>query len=249
MAFLRGEMLALLLAAATGSAGAPAVRTARFHESAIHAESLPGSPPGDATGVPGHAAEAARRILEEGGYQKSLPLDTPPATVDWDLGPFAALIRILLWTALAVVVVLAVVWVVNRIGGRPREGEAEAGTGAPGPLEVPLDSAERLATAGRFAEAIHVLLLETLAALSRAAQLAPSLTSREIVARVPLPARAREALAGLVLAVEVSRFGGTPAGERDYRDCLDRFHAFIETYRRGAETHRRGAQRAEGAPA
>ena len=55
---------------------------------------------------------------------------------------------------------------------------------------------------GRFAEAIHALLLETLAALSRAARLAPSLTSREIVARVPLPARAREALAGLVAAVE-----------------------------------------------
>jgi hypothetical protein len=100
-----------------------------------------------------------------------------------------------------------------------------------------------LADARRFAEAIHVLLLETLAALSRAARLAPSLTSREIVSRVPLPARAREALGGLVLAVEVSRFGGAPAGETDYRACLERFHAFLETYRRG------GAVRAEESPA
>ena len=107
---------------------------------------------------------------------------------------------------------------------------------------MPLDSAERLAAAGRFAEAIHVLLLETLSALSRAAQLAPSLTSREIVARVPLPARARDALSGLVLAVEVSRFGGAAAGERDYHACLERFHAFLETY------HRRGP-RTDEAPA
>ncbi|HEY6098515.1 MAG TPA: DUF4129 domain-containing protein, partial [Anaeromyxobacter sp.] len=78
------------------------------------------------------------------------------------------------------------------------------------------------------------LLLETLQALSRAARLAPSLTSREIVERVALPSRAREALEGLVLAVEVSRFGGAPAAEGDYRACRSRFHAFLDTYRGAA---------------
>jgi hypothetical protein len=142
--------------------------------------------------------------------------------------------------ALAVIVAVFLAWAVTRLRGRTGDAELQAGA-EPAPLDVPLDSAERLAAAGRFAEAIHLLLLETLAALSRAAQLAPSLTSREIVARVPLPARARDALLGLVLAVEISRFGGAPAGERDYRACLERFHAFLETYR--------GGPRSEGAPA
>jgi hypothetical protein len=34
--------------------------------------------------------------------------------------------------------------------------------------------------------------------------------------------------------VELSRFGGAAAGETDYRACLDRFHAFLETYRSAA---------------
>ena len=110
---------------------------------------------------------------------------------------------------------------------------AVAEPAAAAPVHIPIASAEALAAEGRWAEAIHALLLETLEALSRAARLAPSLTSREIVARVPLPVRAREALSGLVLAVEVSRFGGADAAEGDYRACLDRFHAFLETYRGG----------------
>jgi len=242
MAFPRGKILAALLAAAAGAAAAPAQRTDRLLENAAHPRILPAAQPSAPAAVRGDAAAQARRILEDGRYQKALPEDTPPEKIEWDLGPFAALIRVLLWIGLAVVVGLAIAWLVSRLRARTCDEEGETGTGTPAPLEVPLDSAERLAAAGRFAEAIHVLLLETLAALSRAAQLAPSLTSREIVARATLPARAREALAGLVLAVEVSRFGGVPAGERDYRTCLDRFHAFLETYRRGT-------QRTEGAPA
>ncbi len=211
MAFLRGEILAAILAAAAA-----------------------GGVSGGAGAGPGGAAQQVERILEDGGYQRSLPKDPPPASdFSLSLGPLEPLVRILIWTGLAVVVALAISWLVTRLRGRTRDVAVEEGLAA-APLEVPLDGAERLAAAGRFAEAIHALLLETLAALSRAAQLAPSLTSREIVARVPLPERARDALVGLVLAVEVSRFGGAPAGERDYRACLERFHAFLETYRRGA---------------
>lgn len=231
MAFLRGEILAAVLAAAAVSPGSPAEQVDRILEDGAPRTPLPDD------------AGQARRILEDRGYQRSLPEAPPdPSFPSFSLGPWAVLVRILMWIGLAAVVALAIAWVVNRIGVRARDEVVDPGMGAPAPLEIPLESAERLAAAGRFAEAIHVLLLETLAALSRAAQLAPSLTSREIVSRVPLPARARDALAGLVLAVEISRFGGTPAGERDYRACLERFHAFIETYRRGGP-------RAEEAPA
>jgi hypothetical protein len=185
--------------------------------------------------VPADAGGQARRILAEGGYQSALP--ATPAPVDLEahslsLGPWELLLRALLWAALAVAVGLLAVWLWRRLA----RGVKDAAAVAPevlAPLEVPIAGAEALAAAGRFAEAIHSLLLETLAALSRTARLAQSQTSREVLARTPLPGRAREALAGLVSAVEVSRFGGAAATEADYRACLARFHAFLETYRQG----------------
>jgi hypothetical protein len=177
--------------------------------------------------------DRATELLRGAGYQTSLPKPLVPPHASIPLGPLELLIRILLWTGLAVLVALAVAWLVRRLASPPRDVEvADAAT--PLPAEIPIESAEALAAAGRWAEAIHSLLLETLSALARAARVAPSLTSREIVERVRLPAPAREALTGLVFAVEVSRFGGAEAGEEDYRACLARFHAFLDSYRRGA---------------
>lgn len=185
------------------------------------------------------AADEIRRraaeLLASGDYQTELPRARVPFKLDLDLplGPLEVLLRILFWAGLAVLFFLAVSWLVRRLSGPPRDPEV-APAGAAAPVAIPIASAEALAAEGRWAEAIHALLLETLEALSRAARLAPSLTSREIVARVRLPVRAREALSGLVLAVEVSRFGGGAAEERDYRECLGRFHAFLDTYRGAA---------------
>jgi hypothetical protein len=179
---------------------------------------------------PSEIRARAEAVLASGGYQTSLPQAPKPLKpFSLPLGPLELLLRILLWTALAVLVVLAVSWLVRRLSGGARDAEpAEPAREAP--AEIPIESAEALAAQGRWAEAIHALLLETLQALSRAARLAPSLTSREIVEEVPLPAGARDALEGLVLAVEVSRFGGAPAAEGDYRSCLSRFHAFVDSY-------------------
>jgi hypothetical protein len=174
----------------------------------------------------------AGEILSAGGYQAALPRPQAPVAFHLPLGPLELLLRILLWGALAVLTFLAVAWLVRRLVPAARDVEV-AEPGGAAAVEIPIASAEALAAEGRWAEAIHALLLETLAALSRAARLAPSLTSREIVARVPLPDPARDALSGLVLAVEVSRFGGAAAAEDDYRTCLGRFHAFLETYRGG----------------
>lgn len=177
--------------------------------------------------------ERATEILKDSGYQTELPAARVHTNFDLPLGPFELLVRILFWTALAILVLLAISWLVRKLRAAPRDVEL-APEAAPGPMEIPIESAERLAAAGRFAEAIHSLLLETLSALARAARIAPSLTSREILGRVALPAPARDALSGLVLAVEISRFGGAPAGEADYRACRERFQAFLDTYRRSA---------------
>jgi hypothetical protein len=180
--------------------------------------------------------ERTREILQRGEYQTELPAAVRPAAFDLPLGPLELLLRVLLWTALAVMVVLAVAWIVRRLRGLVPDAEAPAGPdgGAAGVGGRQLGAAEALAARGRYGEAIHVLLLDTLEALSRAARLAPSLTSREIVARVALPDRARDALSGLVSAVEVSWFGGEDPGEAEYHLCLDRFHAFLEATRSAA---------------
>jgi len=183
----------------------------------------------------GRAAERAAAILRDRDYQTALPAPREPTGFQLPLGPLELLLKILLWAALAVAVIIAATWIARRLGlgARDVEAPAEAASAAPA-VGIRVEGAEALAAQGRFAEAIHRLLLDTLEALSRAARLAPSLTSREIVSRVPLAPAAREALAGLVDAVEVSWFGGAVPGEGDYRRCLERFRAFVAHARRAA---------------
>jgi hypothetical protein len=102
------------------------------------------------------------------------------------------------------------------------------------PTDAPLpdiDEIERLARAGAFAEAIHLMLLRALEALRRRLGIswAKSLTSREIVRRSELPASDRSALKMLVGAVEISRFGGQSANEQIYRACLDQYRLIGES--------------------
>ena len=58
-----------------------------------------------------------------------------------------------------------------------------------------------------------------------------AMTSREILARVPLLADAREALAGLITAVEITHFGDEPANAGDYDRCRQQFHLFATAFR------------------
>ena len=94
-----------------------------------------------------------------------------------------------------------------------------------------LDEIERLARAGAYAEAIHLMLLRALEALRRrlGTSWAKSLTSREIARRSELPASDRNALKMLVGAVEISRFGGQNANEQIYRACLDQYRLIGES--------------------
>jgi hypothetical protein len=100
-------------------------------------------------------------------------------------------------------------------------------------IERPLGDAEELARRGEYREAIHTLLLRTLQELARTAsvRVAPAMTSREILGRVPLLADARDALAGLITAVEVTHFGGDEASEADYIRCRAQFQVFAAAFR------------------
>ena len=193
--------------------------------------------PAESVSISPHGAKEIRdltaEVLRKGDYQTSLPAEWKPPTrvnLHW----LGLLLRIVLPIALAVAVLLAVVWLARRLWGRRVDAEISPDGASEEAIAIPIASAEALAAEGRWAEAIHALLLKTLEALSAAARLAPSLTSREIVARVRVAPRAREALAGLVLAVEVSRFGGAAADATDYARCLERFHQFLASYRSAA---------------
>jgi hypothetical protein len=85
------------------------------------------------------------------------------------------------------------------------------------------DETERLARAGDFSAAIHLLLLLAVEQLERhrGAVLPRCLTSREVLARARPAGDAGDALAGLVAAVETSHFGGTVADEAAWHRCRD----------------------------
>lgn len=151
------------------------------------------------------------------GEPVSPPPDEPSST---SLG---ALFRALFWflvAILGVVLVAGLIWMI-----RERHGDREASAapaGAPdftAGLTAPLSDDERFADEGRFAEAIHVLLLRAQRILARSRTLGISLTSREILRTTDLAECPRTDLAALVRAVEISRFGGGEVGHLEYQEC------------------------------
>ena len=114
---------------------------------------------------------------------------------------------------------------VRRPGARGA-APALAPTGDPPPpaIDAPdADESERLAEAGDFSAAIHLLLLLAVDRLQGhgRAVLPRCLTSREVLGRARPPGEAGDALAGLVAAVEASHFGETAADEATWRRCRD----------------------------
>lgn len=159
-------------------------------------------------------------------------------------GPMSGLFKFLLWGIVIIGIALIVFWIASELLGY---GGSEAQL-APNPddeaggskidmrvIERPLGDAEELAQRGEFTEAIHTLLLRTLQELVRSAsvRVSPAHTSREILARVPLLADSRDALAGLISAVEMTHFRGTAATLEDYVFCRDQFHKFAAAFRAG----------------
>jgi hypothetical protein len=96
-----------------------------------------------------------------------------------------------------------------------------------------VDEADRLAREGRFAEAIHALLLRALSDLGRYAT-TPALTSREVARGAKLAQEARAALGALVAAGEWVHFGGKPAGAAEYEASVASYRRFREAWRAGA---------------
>ena len=108
--------------------------------------------------------------------------------------------------------------------------EAFGGGGKAGSPAAALGAADELAAAGRFVEAMHVLLLQGLAAIRSGLdeEFADSLTSREILRRARLPDLGRTSLRDIVSRVELTYFGQYPAALADYEACRASFNTLTQ---------------------
>lgn len=159
--------------------------------------------------------------------------DTSSSSGDGGGSSSAALGNALIWMLLIVGGIFLVVWIAQLVKGRARDVEivrAKRASAAPAPLQLAdtRTKAERLADEGRYGEAIHVLLLETMGQLAGriTGGLHKSWTSREVLRLTKLSPEAHRPLEALVEAVETSLFGHETPGELDYRSCARQFQEF-----------------------
>jgi Domain of unknown function (DUF4129) len=146
------------------------------------------------------------------------------------IGAGAALARIVFLVLLVVAVVLLAVWLVGVIPWRRSAAPAGASREGAEPAsaqerEQAFEDAAQLAAEGRYAEAIHALLLASIRTFAERSRttIQPSRTSRELIRLLPLGAETRDAFTALVRDVEVSLFGGLPVSAEDYERSLSRF--------------------------
>jgi hypothetical protein len=236
----RLALAALLLAGLVVGGGAPAAAQAGVQAGAI---------------PPAEVRARARAALEDPRFQRALPshdesadpkrrrgADETGAPGGGDdpldvslpvLGAGAVLGTVIFIVLLVVAGVLIVGWIgrellARRRGAEPRTSpEAEASPASTGERALVFDDASRLAGQGRYAEAVHALLLAAIRHFAERSRTAiqPSRTSRELVRLLPLGPEAREAFAELVRTVELSLFGGADVGPEDYERNLARFQA------------------------
>ena len=113
----------------------------------------------------------------------------------------------------------------RRVGG---ERGPAAPAGSPSHAACGFEhEADRLAHAGDYVEAMHLLLLEGVAEVIRASgrPISRSLTSREILRHSPLSDDGAAAFADIVRRVEVSYYGYYRPGLQDYEACRRSFEA------------------------
>lgn len=91
-----------------------------------------------------------------------------------------------------------------------------------------LDDADALAAAGRFAEAVHLLLFRSIDEIQskRSGLIGRSLTSREIGALGGLPDAVRQTLSPIIQIVERSFFGGQEVGEAGWKEARASYQTF-----------------------
>jgi len=184
-----------------------------------------------------HQALAADKTLQF----EMRGIEPPPPPPGW-LQPLAdflqamgPLFKIIFWLGLAAIV-LAILWFIGRELIRIRLPERtdrlnitdDAWRPAPAAALALLSDADALAAEGRFAEAVHLLLLRSINDIDGRLPntVRPALTARDIAGLDRLPAAARPAFYRITRVVESSLFGGRPVDRAAFTDCRAAYEAF-----------------------
>ena len=185
-------------------------------------------------------AAAHQALLHTRGLQldfKAAP--RPPPAPAWleslfrFLADLAPVLKFLFWGGLALAVAL-ILWFVAReiLATRFRKTAAAAQPAdwrpEPEQARALLEEADLLAAAGRFGEAIHLLLFRSIDDLAgrRPGLVRPALTSRDIARLEQMPVPARSAFARIAERVERSFFGGRPVGSEDFAEARGDYEVF-----------------------
>lgn len=180
--------------------------------------------------------------MQERGLQHDFaPMPQPPPPPPWigallrALAAAAPVLKIVFWAGV-VIGVAAIIWVIVRdlsFAGRLRRKKSAVTTSTDWRPEVDaaralLEEADRLAHAGRFGDAIHLLLFRSIEDIgsTRPEAVRAALTSRDIVEGAPLSDAGRAAFRLIADAVERSFFGGRAAQRDDFDRCRSQYEAF-----------------------
>lgn len=184
-------------------------------------------------------AEAHRTLLRARDIQFDFAATPAPEPPRW-LGPllealqaFGPVLKYVFWGGLIAGAALLLYFLLRefvpnrwfRRDAGPAEGDWRP---EPGRARALLEDADRLATEGRFEEAIHLLLFRSIDDLvaRRPGVVRPALTSRDIAGLQALPGDARAAFARLAAGVEHSFFGGRPADAGAFRAARSDYETF-----------------------
>lgn len=161
----------------------------------------------------------------------------------YSLVPAAPYARILFW-AVIVAIALLILWVIidrvrNGSWRLPRwrrrtpvastaESESEWAPQA-APVRAWLREADALASEGRYAEAVHHLLIRSIEDITkrRPKLVRPALTSRDIAAAEAMPSGARDIFSRITRIVERSLFGGRAVDSSDWSEARTAYADFV----------------------
>ncbi len=180
---------------------------------------------------PEQSPEAIAAVMDilDARYQTELPnrvSAAPQTTRAPRSGTVLPNIIVQIIIVLGVIIILVTIFNLFFGGGRHDASLGDEALDAQGEVDftkLKLADPDRLAASGRFAEAIHALLLRALVLISRRldSHWPRSLTSREILRHGQLPGPARSHLGQLIQRVEVHHFGGLEPVATDYSRCQE----------------------------
>lgn len=157
--------------------------------------------------------------------------------------PDAPYARIFLWTVIAVLALLALWIVQDRIrhgvwrlprrrapAANPTAPQEEDWAPAAAPARAWLEEADRLAEQGLYGEAVHHLLLRSVDDLARRRPqlVRPALTSRDLALSPGIPPAPRRLFTEIATAVERSLFGGRSIDAEQWGRCRQAYTDFAQ---------------------